>query len=369
MVSYHKRLAKQFRVMMTAVFFLVAVFLLAGCQPNDSQIGSYTPSLSMKDLKSFGEKFYQSISFGKKEIKNEEPAIKVTPIEAKTEKAPVDESVDNSASGENNDATGETAQSQAGQENQNKQDEQSTPSENPSRTADLIIGIMADAHSSPEKGFGSIFTFGQRMKATKPDFVVQLGDFIESRIGYAPKKREPALADFRKANANLEYTPKYHVIGNHEMLSFNKKDFENLTGRNNYNSSVVNGYQIIILDSMYECDGGKIESDDDKPGAYMGCLPEVELDWLAKKIKSSDRNIIFVHHPLYSIRGKEGVLEILEKYKDKILLIVSGHKHRARKSKLEGITYIDTPSLNFQRQYVIVEINGEKPSVSFRNLY
>lgn len=234
------------------------------------------------------------------------------------------------------------------------------------RNADLVIGIMADSHAN-SKTFWLINSFAKRMQAEKPDFIIEVGDFIENRIKYNPQPRKDGLKDWRAANANLAgCSPRYHVVGNHEMISFDKDDYENLTGRNSYYYFYSNGYQIIVLDTLYTCSNDKdIEPGNEMAGAYVGCIPKKEKDWLESELKGYDKNIIFSHHPLYNIVNSAEIGDLLNEYDDRIVSIISGHKHIARKTKFKGINYIDMPSLELYKQYAVVEVNGDKATTHF----
>jgi predicted phosphodiesterase len=241
----------------------------------------------------------------------------------------------------------------------------------PVRNSDLLIGVMADSHADT-KTYWLIGEFAKKAKLKQPDFIIEAGDFIENRDkdGDGKQPREDGLADWRIADGylynNLGGIPEYHVVGNHEMFSLLKKDWENLTGRNNYYSFVSGNYQIIVLDAMYWFDTHlDVELNSEKAGAYVGYIPEKEQDWLKAKLKNHEQNIIFIHHPLYLLNNSEIIKELLKKYDDRIILIVSGHKHQARKLTFAGIDYIDMPSLELQRQYAIIEVNGKKATVNF----
>jgi len=245
----------------------------------------------------------------------------------------------------------------------------------PARSADLIIGVMADSQAEA-KNYWLISEFAKKMEQVeKPDFVIEAGDFIENRDenGEGKQPREEGLSDFRIADSclydNLGDIPSYHVIGNHEVLSLFKKDWKNLTGRNSYYSFTTGNYQIIALDAMYWPDSDKdVELNNEKPGAYVGYIPPKERDWLKSKLKEHRQNIIFVHHPLYNVLNSAEIEELLEKYNDHVILIANGHKNRARKLTFAGIDYIDLPSLEHQKQYAIIEVNGNKATVEFVNL-
>ncbi len=238
---------------------------------------------------------------------------------------------------------------------------------------DLTIGVMADSHVEGSK-YWIINEFAKKMQIAKPDFVIEVGDFIQNRNrkgkGMVQQPIEEGIADWKKADANLlGYMPRYHVIGNHEMFSLHKKDYENLIGSKSYYSFIVKNYQIIVLDAMYWSSTNEdVERGREKPGAYIGFIPQEEKKWLEEKLGESDRNIIFVHHPLYNILNSLDIEKLLTRYNDRIVLILSGHKHDSKSFTFAGIDYIDIPSLELQKQYLLVNVKGKKSEVEFLNL-
>ncbi|PIP27952.1 MAG: hypothetical protein COX29_03570 [Candidatus Moranbacteria bacterium CG23_combo_of_CG06-09_8_20_14_all_35_22] len=238
---------------------------------------------------------------------------------------------------------------------------------------DLVISVMADSQAIFER-FKLIGDFAKKMEEqeTKPDFVIEAGDFIENRTkaGGGRQPREDGLADFKKADALLAYEPRYHVIGNHEMLSFNKKDYKDLTGFDSYYSFIAKGYQIIVLDAMYWQSSEKdVDPEKQKPGAYTGYIPSKEKIWLEERLKENDRNIIFIHHPIYNLTNSVEIEKLLKKYQDDVILISNGHKNRARTFTFAGTHYADIPSLYHQKQYMIISVKNKIAEVEFLNLY
>ncbi len=247
------------------------------------------------------------------------------------------------------------------------------------RRSDLVIGVMSDSHAEGNI-YSMIAKFAKEvhiqekgeMNPEKPDFIIELGDFIENRNvdGNGKQPIAEGIAEWKRADESLlGFEPRYHVAGNHEMFSLRKKDYEKLIGSDSYYSFMTKNYQIIVLDANYWFPTGEdVERDREKPGAYAGFIPEKEKKWLEEKLQENSQNIIFVHHPLYGLLNSIEIEELLTKYKDKVILIASGHKHTAKSSTFAGIDYIDMPSLNIKKQYAIIKIKGQKSMTSFINL-
>ncbi len=347
-----------------------AVFLLSGCQGgiNLSQFPGFNSS---RENNLANKVFSEAASLVSEketlEINNPTSLENQSGENPAEESAAANEEAENGAPADND--TGMSAEEQEVAAEEEPALEEQIEEEPAPRNADLVIGIMADSHAT-SKTFWLINSFAKRMQAEKPDFIIEVGDFIENRAHYKPIPRKDGLQEWRTADANLAgYSPRYHVVGNHEMISFGKDDYENLTGRNSYYFFYSNGYQIIVLDTLYTCSDYKdIEPENAMAGAYVGCIPKKEKDWLKSKLKSYDKNIIFSHHPLYNIVNSAEIGDLLNDYDDRVVLIVTGHKHIARKTKFKGISYIDMPSLELYKQYAIVEVNGKKATTHFLHL-
>lgn len=223
----------------------------------------------------------------------------------------------------------------------------------------LTIGIIADAHSGQEYGFSRLNSSTWIMNHyADPDITIDLGDLIESRFHYKAIKKSAAIADFKRSSYFIsQYCPTYHAIGNHEVLSLTKSDIRSLTGRNNYFSIQVKGYNIIILDANY----GKYSDTN-------GELPKQELGWLKSQLKNNARNIIFIHHPLYNLVNSNEVEDIIKKNKQRIVMIANGHKHpdALRVKVFGGVKNYTIPSAFFQKSYSVAKINGMSANVYSR---
>lgn len=231
---------------------------------------------------------------------------------------------------------------------------------------DLVIGVVADAHTGQDYGFSKLSTFAWRMSNYEyPDIIVDLGDLIESRHKYKNISEDAAKADYKKARYLMSRYPVYNTVGNHEVLSMSKKDLKKITGRDNYYSVKVKGYNIIVLDSNYTKSGKIIDADHEDDFIYTGTIHESQKEWLEKKLDSNKMNLIFVHHPLYNLTNSDEIEDVIKDNKKRILLIANGDKHpSALKSKtFGGVKNYDIPSLNFNKQYVMIKINGSVADV------
>jgi len=73
------------------------------------------------------------------------------------------------------------------------------------------IGIVADVHQDIiHDGYARMRYFIEDMNIRKPDFIIQLGDFVMPR-----KRNQPFLDAWNEFDG-----PGYHVLGNHDMKDF-----------------------------------------------------------------------------------------------------------------------------------------------------
>ncbi len=233
---------------------------------------------------------------------------------------------------------------------------------------DLVIGLIADAHTGQKHGFDHLNSVLWSLKKySAPDFVVDLGDLIESRNdGFISKKK--AEADYKKARSMiLSYYPVYHVIGNHELLSMSKDNVNALTGRKNYYAvTVKNGYRLIVLDANYTDKEEHIDAKHEDDFIYTGTLSDRQLSLLESELKRNEKNLIFIHHPFWNLTNKNDVSRIFKKYKDKIVLVANGHKHPLEIQAIDfgGVKNYNLPSTFHQKAYAVARINGLAVEVS-----
>lgn len=233
--------------------------------------------------------------------------------------------------------------------------------------ADLTIGIIADAHAGQKNGFSKIKKIASKIKKNKPDIVINLGDFTENRRDYKQITLKNARADFKKASKLFKSFNTYHVIGNHEMLSLTKANWQNLTGMEPYYSVNIKGYNIIVLDVNHTSGEESIDrnyydiSNKKKLVAYTGTLPLNQLTWLENQLYINEKNIILLHHPMRNLSNSTEIEEIIHSNKDRVVFIANGHSHpKTLQSSIfgEAVNY-DIPSGKWQKSYAVAKISGK----------
>lgn len=205
----------------------------------------------------------------------------------------------------------------------------------------IKIGMFADVHvPTMHDAKERITAFMDSMKTAKPDFIIELGDFITPEPKYA----------YGMELWNAYSGTKYHVIGNHEMdggcTLARALEYRNMSS--SYYSFQQNGFHFIVLDG----------NDKKTPEAkgYQEHIGETQLVWLKEELmKTKMPIIIFSHQGL----GKDGVdnapeiRALLEAHnakakKNKIIVNFYGHIHYDRADEINGIWYVCINSMSYK---------------------
>ena len=206
----------------------------------------------------------------------------------------------------------------------------------------VTFGVCADVHlPTMHDSAHRITTFIDSMKAARPDFIIELGDF-----GTPHEKYRPLFAIW-----NAYPGKKYHVIGNHEMDGGTSLQ-EALAYRNmsrSYYTFQCNGFFFIVLD-------GNDKQFPEQKGyrAYIG--PE-QQSWLREQLKKSTGPVILFSHqalgPPEAIDNATEVRSILEQYnrqtsENRIIACFNGHTHNDWAEEVNGIWYITINSMSYK---------------------
>ena len=178
-------------------------------------------------------------------------------------------------------------------------------------TDPVRFGLIADVHAhdidSPGEGKwmtnteARLAAFTDAMNVWSPDFVIQLGDFINGWVVLGAAPGDPARIPNILAWADELYArfdgPRYHVIGNHDVYNLDKPTYREILGIEATTYSFdVDGYHFVVLDVQYAEDGS------DLANTYLGVsgfLPEEKLAWLRDDLAvSTVPTIVFVHQML-----------------------------------------------------------------------
>jgi len=207
----------------------------------------------------------------------------------------------------------------------------------------LKIGLITDAHFYGKEVAGqwelnwrskeALERFIEKMNQEfHPDVVIENGDLIDG-------KDHNSLKDWKMADNMMKKlkAPFYHVIGNHEMRSFDKQTWLDLTGYDRpYFYKDLKGYRVIVLDANHFPDGRDTNPEEEY---YPGVLGGEQWQWLEDVLKDAvlkDKDpVIFVHQPPIQTdakpdwelfpKGRE-LQELFRKYK--VRAVFSGHIER-----------------------------------------
>ncbi|MCP5061559.1 MAG: metallophosphoesterase [Ignavibacteriae bacterium] len=211
------------------------------------------------------------------------------------------------------------------------------------------IGMCSDVHlPTMHDSEYRIQTFIDSMKITKPDFIIELGDFG------TPAEKYASYFDIWNSFPG----DKYHVIGNHEMDGGYSREeaVEYRKMSNSYYSFVKNLFQFIVLD-------GNDPIDENSKG-YKQYIGAKQVIWLKEELKNSKFPIIiFSHQGLTKYPGGEGddyglendkemrtILEIHNRQNPttKVIACFNGHTHYDYAESINDIWYITINSMSYQ---------------------
>lgn len=228
----------------------------------------------------------------------------------------------------------------------------------------LRFGLITDTHAhdidSPLEGKWMSNTqerltaFTTAMNLWAPDFVIELGDFINGWVVLGTDPGDPARIPSILAWADSLYEqfdgPSYHVIGNHDLYNLDKIQYLRILDREaTFYSFDVSAYHIIVLDVQYAADGTDLAN---TFTGVAGFVPETELAWLRADLAATDRpTIICVHQPLdestadmeawgrATVFNQDAVRDLFVEDGD-VIAVLQGHDHINDYQLLNGIHYI-----------------------------
>ncbi len=223
------------------------------------------------------------------------------------------------------------------------------------------IGLITDTHAhdldSPLEGKWMSHTeerlsaFTTAMNEWSPDFVIELGDFINGWVVLGADPGDPARIPDILAWADELYDqfdgPAYHVIGNHDLYNLDKAQYMDVLQTDATTFSFdVGGYHFVVLDVQYAEDGSDLAH---TYTGVAGFVPQPEFDWLRSDLETSNQpTIIFVHQMLDDFIeewGRPTVINQLELQQlfaeDRdVIAVFQGHDHANVHNVIDGIHYV-----------------------------
>ncbi len=232
----------------------------------------------------------------------------------------------------------------------------------------MSFGIVTDAHYADRPGRGRVYNESlakmtecvKLMNDKNVDFLIELGDFKDQGKPATEKSSLAYLTAIEKVFAQFK-GPRYHVLGNHDMDSISKQQFQDRVENTGiakdatYYSYDRKGIHFVVLDACFNKKGEAYT-----PGNFGWrdtWIPAGERQWLKKDLASTDKPVIvFVHQLLCGtgnpyVNNAAEVREVLQNNKN-VLGVFNGHHHGGKYMRIEGIHYYTLKAM--------VEGSGEK---------
>ena len=201
----------------------------------------------------------------------------------------------------------------------------------------IRLGVIADLHVDliPD-GAERLDSFLDEMTKTKPDALIQMGDFA-----FAKESNQKIVDRFNKAHEIA-----LHVIGNHDtdgglsmehvLKSWGMKD--------PYYHHVVEGLHLLVLNANEK---GSVKH----KGGYPKFIEKSQVAWLEKTLSSLEGPVVIVsHQPIagsYAIDNAAEIRKILSKHSDKVVLAMNGHTHIDLLTEVGEIPYLHINSASY----------------------
>ncbi|MCK5585153.1 metallophosphoesterase [Candidatus Bipolaricaulota bacterium] len=223
------------------------------------------------------------------------------------------------------------------------------------------IGLITDTHAhdldSPSEGKWMSHTeerlsaFTTTMNEWGPDFVIELGDFINGWVVFGTLPGDPARIPDILAWADGLYDqfdgPAYHVVGNHDLYNLDKTLYLDILGIDaTYYSFDVGAYHFIVLDVQYAEDGSDLAH---TYTGVAGFVPEPEFEWLRADLEAAERpTIVFVHQMLDDFIEEWGRPTVINQSQlqqlfaedGDVIAVFQGHDHDNVHNVIDGIHYV-----------------------------
>lgn len=213
----------------------------------------------------------------------------------------------------------------------------------------LRIGLVTDLHyaDKPAKGtrhyrdtLAKLAEAAERFQTDKPDFVVELGDFID-----AADSVETELGYLRRVGDVFRTIPggKHCVLGNHCVETLTKREFLDGVGQQeSFYSFDAGGFHFVVLDACFRADGAPYGRNNSVWSDAN--IPPHELEWLRDDLKATPRpTIVFAHQRLdeagkHAVRNAAEVRGVLEAA-GRVTAVLQGHSHKNDHQEINAIHY------------------------------
>ena len=213
----------------------------------------------------------------------------------------------------------------------------------------IRVGLVTDLHYADKASNGTrhyretlskLEEAAARFDKHKPDFVVELGDFIDAGNSVDIEKRY-----LHTVNQTFSAISKdrHYVLGNHCVDTLTKEEFLGVVEQDqSYYSFERSGFHFVVLDSCFRSDGQPYGR---KNFEWTDAnIPAAELEWLEGDLKASNQPVVvFAHQRLdvnnsYGIQNQAAVRKVFET-SGKLLAVFQGHSHENDLKEIGDIPY------------------------------
>ena len=228
----------------------------------------------------------------------------------------------------------------------------------------LRFGLITDTHAhdidSPLEGKWMSHTqerltaFTTAMTAWAPDFIIELGDFINGWVVLGAEPGDPArIPDILRWASGLYDQfdgPRYHVIGNHDLYNLDKSQYREILDLESTSYSFdIGSYHFVVLDVQFAADGTPLQN---TFTGIAGFVPEAKFEWLRADLAATDQpTIICVHQPLDESADEieawgrptvfnQDALRGLFAEDGDVIAVLQGHEHINQHQIISDIHYI-----------------------------
>ena len=214
---------------------------------------------------------------------------------------------------------------------------------------ELRIGMITDLHHADKAPAGTrhyretltkLSEAASQFATSKPDFIVELGDFIDAAD--SPETELRYLAEVDKQFAAIS-ADRHYVLGNHCVDMLTKAEFLGGVGKSeSYYSFDRKGFHFVVLDMCFRSDGqpyGRKNSKWDDAN-----IPAAEVAWLRDDLKkATGKTIVLAHQRLdgetpQCAKNSAELRSVLTESK-KVAVVFQGHSHENDYKEVDGIHY------------------------------
>ncbi|WP_437206857.1 metallophosphoesterase [Planctomicrobium sp. SH664] len=211
------------------------------------------------------------------------------------------------------------------------------------------IGLLTDVHYADKdrrnnryyrESVAKIEEAGECFRSQNVDFIVELGDLIDSLMNPEHDRHQLTTIDSKLAEIHPE---RHYVLGNHCVESLSKREFlDQVQQAASYYSFDRGNVHFIVLDACFRSDGEPYHRENFRWNDSL--IPAEELEWLRTDLASTSLStVVFVHQridvkPPYGIHNAPEVRRILSE-SGKVRAVFQGHSHRNDVNEIDGVHY------------------------------